>query len=123
MVRLLIRLAMFLGSSAIGLFVAALILDGFSLAVTSFVLVVVIFAILQEALSLAIPKHVVLGAVGLASTFVALVLTDILSAGLRIRGLWTWVWATLIVWLAASLATWALARWLEPGRAPSRARR
>jgi putative membrane protein len=36
---------------------------------------------------------------GLATTFLALLLTDIFSDGLSISGAWTWVGGTVVVWL------------------------
>ena len=66
----------------------------------------VIFAALQPVLSRLIPSHLVVGAVGLASTFVALLLTNLISSGLAIKGVGTWILATLIVWVVTMLATW-----------------
>jgi hypothetical protein len=40
----------------------------------------------------------------LIATFVGLVVTDVVSDGLSISGAWTWVLATIIVWLGALLA-------------------
>ncbi len=121
MLRLLIRLGVFLGSSAIGLLVAAAVLDRFSVSASSFVVVVLIFAVLQLAFSAIIPGRAVLGAVGLVSTFAALVLTAIANDGLHIRGVSTWIWATVIVWIASMLATWGLGRVLGPA-GPARRR-
>ena len=115
--RLLVNLVVFLGSAAIGLLIAAVVLDNFSITATSFIVDVVIFAVLQLVLSRLIPRHVVLGAVGLASTFVALLLTNLISSGLAIKGVGTWILATLIVWAVTMLATWALSRWIRPNRA------
>ena len=67
------------GSAAVGLLVAAAVLDDFSISATSFILDVVIFAVLQAVLSRLIPRQAVLGAVGLASTFVALLLTNLFT--------------------------------------------
>ena len=84
--RLLVNLIVFLGSAAIGLLIAAVVLDNFSITATSFIVDVAIFAVLQLVLSRLIPSQVVLGAVGLASTFVALLLTNLISSGLAIKG-------------------------------------
>ena len=46
-----------------------------------------------------------LGGIGLVSTLVALILTTIFTDGLRIDGLGSWVWATLVVWLVTAVAT------------------
>ena len=50
MIRFLVRTGLFLGSAAIGLFVAMLVVDGMSITWTSFVVVVVIFAAIQAVL-------------------------------------------------------------------------
>jgi hypothetical protein len=83
---LLVNLVVFLGSAAIGLLIAAVVLDNLSFTATSFIVDVVIFAGLQLVLSRLIPRHVVLGAVGLASTFVALLLTNLYPAVSRSKG-------------------------------------
>jgi len=59
--RLLVNLVVFLGSAAIGLLIAAVVLDNFSITATSFIVDVVIFAVLQLVLSRVISRHVVLG--------------------------------------------------------------
>ena len=82
----MVNLIVFLGSAAIGLLIAAVVLDNFSITATSFIVDVGIFAVLQLVLSRLIPSQVVLGAVGLASTFVALLLTNLISSGLAIKG-------------------------------------
>ena len=49
-----------------------------------------------------------LGGVALIATLVALIVTDLLSDGLDIEGVGTWIAATVIVWLAALLAAFIL---------------
>ena len=85
----MVNLIVFLGSAAIGLLIAAVVLDNFSITATSFIVDVAIFAVLQLVLTRLIPSQVVLGAVGLASTFVALLLTNLVSSGLAIKGVGT----------------------------------
>jgi hypothetical protein len=57
----LVNLVVFLGSAAIGLLIAAVVLDNFSITATSFIVDVVIFAVLQLVLSRLTSRHVVLG--------------------------------------------------------------
>ena len=85
----MVNLIVFLGSAAIGLLIAAVVLDNLSITATSFIVDVGIFAVHQLVLSRLIPSQVVLGAVGLASTFVALLLTNLVSSGLAIKGVGT----------------------------------
>jgi hypothetical protein len=111
MIRFLVRAAIFLASSAIGLLVAKVTLDGMSIDATSFITVVVIFAVLQSVLAPFFAKltarnaPALLGATGLISTFVSLLAADLISDGLTITGIDTWVFATLIVWITTMLAT------------------
>ena len=49
-----------------------------------------------------------LGGVGLVSTLIALFLASVLTHGLTIRGLGSWVSATVVVWLATAVATLVL---------------
>ena len=111
MIRFLVRAAIFLASSAIGLMVAKVTLDGMSIDATSFITVVVIFAVLQSVLAPFFAKMTarnapaLLGATGLISTFVALLIADLVSDGLTITGIDTWFFATLIVWITTMLAT------------------
>jgi len=111
MIRFLIRMAIFLVSAAIGLLVAVAVLDGMSIDATSFITVVVIFAVLQSILAPFFAKvtarnaPALLGATGLISTFVALLVAALVSDGLTIEGVDTWVLATLIVWITTMIAT------------------
>ena len=45
-----------------------------------------------------------IGAVALIATLVSLIVTDLLTDGLSISGVTTWILAALIVWLAALVA-------------------
>ncbi|HEY7858586.1 MAG TPA: hypothetical protein VIC82_08810 [Candidatus Nanopelagicales bacterium] len=111
MLRFLIRTVVFLASSAVGLLVADLVLADFTIDARSFVLDVVVFAVLQSVLSPFIFKvaassaPAILGGVGLVSTFVALLITELVSSGFTITGAQTWLFATLIVWIVTMLAT------------------
>ena len=111
MVRFLIRTAIFLGSAALGLWVASLVLDGFTLTWQGFLVTVLVFAAAQSILSPFITKLAArnapafLGGVGLVSTFAALLIASVVANGLVITGWQTWILATLVVWLVTALAT------------------
>lgn len=111
MIRFLIRTAVSVAAAAVGLIVAAAILDRMQLDAVSFVAVVVIFAVIGGLLGPFVAKTAMLsapalmGGIGLVTTFVALLITDLISDGLTIRGATTWILATLIVWLASLLAS------------------
>ncbi len=114
MVRLLLRVAVFLASSAIGLLVAAWLIPGVSVTLSGFVVAVVVFSIAQAILSPFIFKmarryaSAFLGGIGLLSTLVALILASVLTHGVSIRGLGSWVAATVVVWLVTAVATLVL---------------
>jgi uncharacterized membrane protein YvlD (DUF360 family) len=116
MIRLVVRTAILLGANAVGLIVAAAVLDGMELDVTAFIVAVVIFTV---ALALMTPflasvlrrnrsSASALGGVALIATLVSLIITDLLSDGLSIDGVGTWIAATVIVWIASLLAAFLL---------------
>lgn len=111
MKRMLVRVALFLGSGAVALVVAWLILGtGFRLSVLGFLTAVIVFSIAQVAVAPLVDKlarryaEPLLGGVGLISTFIALLVATLLSGGLRIDGALNWIAATLIVWVVTALA-------------------
>ena len=111
MVRFFLRAAIFLASAAIGLLVAAWLIPGVSVRVTGFILAVVIFALAQAILAPFFAKmanryaSAFLGGIGLVSTLAALILASVLTDGLTIRGIGSWVGATVLVWLVTAMAT------------------
>jgi len=111
MVRLFLRAAVFLGSSAIGLLVAAWLVPGMSVSFSAFIVAVVVFSTAQAILSPFILKmasryaSAFLGGIGLLSTLIALVLASVLTHGLTIRGIGSWISATVLVWLVTAVAT------------------
>lgn len=114
MVRFLIRAAIFLGTAALGLLVASWILPDFHLDGLGFFVAVLVFAVAQSILSPFILKMAarhapaVLGGIGLVSTFVALLVANLVPDGIRIEGALTWVLATLVVWIITALGAWLL---------------
>jgi hypothetical protein len=113
-IRFLVRAAIFFVSTAIGLLIAKLVLDDMSIDATAFLVVVVIVAVLQATLAPFIAKTTarnapaLLGAAGLISTFIALVVANVVVDGLTITGAMTWILATLIVWLVTMIAAFLL---------------
>jgi putative membrane protein len=109
-IRLLVSTALHLAANAIGLLVATLALDDMTIDATSFVFAVLIFTVVEVLAGPLLQKialknvQALMGSVALITTFVGLVITAIVSDGLRITGVWTWVLATIIVWLAGLLA-------------------
>ena len=109
MVRALISAVIKLLANALGLVAAWALLPRFSINALSFVIAVVFFTVIEiiaepffrQLAFRYIPA--LMGGVALVSTLVGLVLTSLLSDGLHISGLGTWLVATLIVWLVGLL--------------------
>ncbi|HEY7179748.1 MAG TPA: hypothetical protein VH305_11275 [Gaiella sp.] len=116
MIRFLIRTGIMLVANAVGLLVADAVLDGMDLNFSGFIIAVVIFTV---ALALLTPflvstmrrqgsSSAALGGVALIATLASLIVTDLLSDGLSISGIGTWLAATVIVWAASLLAAFIL---------------
>jgi uncharacterized membrane protein YvlD (DUF360 family) len=113
-IRLLVRTAVMLAANAVGLIVAAALLDGMHLNGAGFVIAVVIFtlamALLQPFFIVQVRRRAApaMGGVALIATLAALIVTDLVSDGLSIDGVGTWIAATVIVWVASLLAAFLL---------------
>ncbi|HKI23364.1 MAG TPA: hypothetical protein VKA24_08090 [Gaiellaceae bacterium] len=114
MIRLVVRTIVALAANAVGLIVAAAVLDDMELDVGGFVLALVIFtiafALLQPFLVVQLrgAGSAALGGVALLATLASLIITDLLSDGFTIDGGVTWLLAAVIVWAAAVIATFIL---------------
>jgi hypothetical protein len=107
MIRFLLAIVVQLLSNALGLLVAAQLLDDMTLTASAFVVAVVVFTVVyaiaqpfftQMALSY-VPA--LRGGVALVATLVGLLITTWLTDGLSISGATTWIAATVIVWLVS----------------------
>jgi uncharacterized membrane protein YvlD (DUF360 family) len=113
-IRLVIRTVIALAGSAVGLLVAAALLDGMKVEAGGFILAVVIFtvavAVLQPFLAVQLRRmgSGALGGVALIATLAGLIITDLISDGFSINGVGTWIAATVIVWIASLLAVFIL---------------
>ena len=107
--RLLVRIGLAVVTNAIALLIAAGLLDGVTIDASSFVFAVIIFSILSLVLRpiliwvVARSVRPLLGIIALVTTFVILLITDLLSDGLNITGVTDWILATVIVWLATMI--------------------
>jgi uncharacterized membrane protein YvlD (DUF360 family) len=101
-------------ANAVGLIVASLVLDGFAIDVTSFLVAVVIFtvvlALLQPFLAVQLrrARTGALAGVALIATLLSLIITDLISDGFSINGVGAWLAAAVIVWAASLLAAFIL---------------
>ena len=111
MIRLLVRTAIAVGANAVGLLVAAAVLDGFEINAVSFFAAVGIFTIVMAllqpflAVQLRLLGPAASGGVALVATLASLIITDLLSDGFSVSGVGTWIAAAVVVWLAALVAT------------------
>ena len=128
MVRLIIRTAVFLVSAALGIIAATLLVDGASVTASGFLIVVILYAVVQSVISPFIAKvaarnaSALLGGVGIIATFIALLTATLVGDSLTISGgVGTWIAATVVVWLVTALAT-LLIPWLLVKAGVERAR-
>lgn len=111
MLRLLARTVLVLLANAVGLIAATLSLAGFSIDVRSFAIALAIFTgatvLLGPVVTALARRHAsfLMGGIAIVTTLVGLVVTRLLSDGIVIRGLGTWVSATFIIWLFSVVAT------------------
>jgi putative membrane protein len=114
MIRMLISLLLTLLGNALGLLVAAWVLEDMTITAAAFVVAVVIFTVCyalaqpfftQMALSKAPALR---GGVALIATLVALIITTLITDDLSISGALTWIEATVIVWIVSLLGAWLL---------------
>ncbi len=79
-----------------------------------FIVAVALFSVAQAILSLLILRlprgyaSLLLGGTGLVLTFVALSLAAVLTHGLTIRGVASWIAATIVVWLVTTVGAISL---------------
>lgn len=117
MIRALLTFAINLVLAAIALLVTAWLVAGVSIQTSGFLVAVLVFALAQAILSPFVFNmarkyaSAVLGGVGIVSCLLALWVATLLSSGLTINGLGTWVEAALIVWAITALGGWFLS-WL-----------
>ncbi len=114
MMRFLTSLVIYLVTAALALWLTSVIIDGFDVTLQGLIIAAVIFAVLQAILAPFIfnmaRKYAsfLLGGVGLVSTFLALLITSLVTDSLEISGISAWVIGTLIVWLITAIGGWVL---------------
>lgn len=106
MIAWVLRTAVAVVANAVALLVAALVLSRFEINVLPFITVAVIFTlaiILIEPIADELAGRYAPGVRWLASlvtVFAGLVIANVVAGdAVSITGVWTWVWATLIVWV------------------------
>jgi uncharacterized membrane protein YvlD (DUF360 family) len=101
----MVRIGVAAAANAVMLLIAAALFDKIEIKVLPFVVAVAIFtlaAIVVKPVAERLAGKYASGVTwvaGLATTFIALLLTDIFSDGLSIEGWFTWVAGTVVVWI------------------------
>lgn len=125
MIRFLIRVAINLASAAIGLLLAAWLLDDFHIQASGFLIAVGVFTVAQSLFTPWVFKvarrhaSALLGGIGIISTLIALLITSFFPGGIEVTSFSTWVVAALIVWLCTALGGWLLVAYVFKRRAGS----
>jgi putative membrane protein len=110
LVRLVIRFVAALIGIAVGIIVAAAVLSKFSVTADAVVWATLLFWVIHLGVQLIAlrvlvrePSVALAGLLALASTIVSLIIVNLIVDGLRIRGISTYVFATVIIWITTSL--------------------
>ena len=111
LVRWGIRAATSLVGIAVGILVSSAVLSKFSIDATAVVEAILIFWLVHLVVQLIAlrvlvhePSIALAGLLALASTIVALIIVNAIVSGLAIHGFQTYVFATLIIWVATSIS-------------------
>lgn len=110
MLRILASTCLYVIGNAVGLLVAAAVLPGFTIDLWSLTAVAVVFTVIVVVATPLLVKislknvPQMAGGVALVATLVGLIGAAMLSDGLTITGLSTWILAPLIVWLTSLIA-------------------
>lgn len=118
MIRMLVSALFYVLANAVGLLLAALLLDGFDISPFAFIWAILIFSAIEAVAGPLVTKisiknvPALQGGVALVTTFVGLFLTEIFVDGMVIGGLSNWLAATLVVWIGTLIATLVLPMFL-----------
>lgn len=119
MVRMLISAGIYVLANAVGLFVASLLLgESFSFTATGFIFATLLLSAVEALAGPLIEKMseknlpALKGGVALVTTFVGLLVTNLIVGGMQISGASTWLLATILVWAGALIATLVLPMFL-----------
>ncbi|MBV1895795.1 MAG: phage holin family protein [Rhodobacteraceae bacterium] len=113
---MLVSALIYVLANAVGLLLAIVLLDGFSISPFAFIWAILLFSVIEAVAEPLITKlsqkrvPAMQGGVALVTTFLGLMLTEIFVDGMVIGGLANWLAATLVVWLGTLIATLVLPR-------------
>jgi low temperature requirement protein LtrA len=97
-----------------GLLLATLLLTGFRIAWTAFIVAVVLMSVLLAVIA-PIARRVaekrapqLLGGIALVAIFLSLFVTSVVMPGVQISGVGTWIGGTVLVWIGSLVASFLL---------------
>jgi len=111
MIKLILSLASYLIANAVGLLVAILVLPGFTISFSAFVIAVLVFSAIQTIAGPLVTKislkHVpqLVGGIALVTIFLGLFFTDLFMTSMNVGGISNLLAATLLVWLGSLAAS------------------
>ena len=124
-----IRLGTSLVGIAVGILISSAVLSKFSVNATAVIESTVVFWIVHiivQVLALRVlvrqPSIALAGLLALASTIVSLIIINAIVSGLTIRGVQTYVLATLIIWVTTSISDTVGRRMIRTRRQERRSR-
>jgi len=108
--RLVIRFAAALIGIAAGILICGAVLPRFSITASAIVWATLLFWLIHLVVQLFAlrvlvhePSIALAGLLALASTIVSLIIVNLIVSGLTIRGISTYVFATVIIWITTSI--------------------
>jgi len=110
MTKFLLSTAAYLAANTIGLLLAMILLEGFTIDLWSFVVAVLIFSGVEAAVGPLLTKlskrHVpqLMGGTALVAILIGLLVTNLLMPGMQIGGIANYLAATLLVWVGSLVA-------------------
>jgi len=130
LVRWAIRIGLGLAGVAVGILVSAAVLSGLSVTFTAVIETTIIFwlvhiAVQFMALRVLIrqPSVALAGLLAIAATIVSLIIVALIVPGLHVHGASTYLFATLIIWVATAAADVVAQRMIRARRLDRRAER
>lgn len=106
--------ALYLLCNAAGLLLATLLLSGFRISWTAFLVAVLLMSVVLALVAPAARKIAekrapqLMGGISLVAIFLSLLVTSLLVPGMQIGGVGSWIAGTVIVWIGSLVASFLL---------------
>ena len=109
-----------------GLLLATLLLTGFRISWTAFLVAVLLMSVLLAVIAPLARKMAekrapqLLGGIALVAIFLSLLVTSIIVPGVQISGIGSWIGGTVLVWLGSLVASFLLPALVFPDKPAAR---